>query len=317
MAANRKPKLIYTIMPDYGGAYGWIIRDGDESNGVGPNHADSEGWGGDHPISAGLHEAFVQWQSLFEGATLADDETALRFDWESFHAQGIVLCQRLKAELGDAVRIVYEKPFEDPKRAQEDRREILADGSLLRLPGRYEVNRLRLSKLVSRIVSGGQTGADRAALDWAIAHEIPHGGWCSPGRVAEDGVIDARYRLSELLSGGYRKRTRRNVEDSDGTLILNLGELEGGTLQTQRFAERLKKPWLVIQLDDGAIDKMAARAARWLRAHEIKTLNVAGPRESKRPGIHAMVTAFLDNLDQGYEPPGSCSGHGRKESGVQ
>lgn len=160
-----------------------------------------------------------------------------------------------------------------------------------------------LRSLVVRIVSGGQTGADRAALDWAIAHGIAHGGWCPPGRLAEDGVIDARYKLTELASGGYRQRTRMNVDYSDGTLILNLGELDGGTLETQRFAERHKKPWLVLQLDDGVTGEMTVRATSWLRRHEIKALNVAGPRESKRPGIHAAVTAFLDALDQDYEPP--------------
>lgn len=79
-----------------------------------------------------------------------------------------------------------------------------SDGSLFLLPGRSQVDRVRLSRLVTRIVSGGQAGADRAALDWAIAHGIPHGGWCPPGRMAEDGVIDARYKLSEILTGGAR-----------------------------------------------------------------------------------------------------------------
>lgn len=90
-------------------------------------------------------------------------------------------------------------------------------GSPLLLPDQFQGYGVRLSRLVTRIVSGGQTGADRAALDWAIAHGIPHGGWCSPGRMAEDGMIDARYKLSEILTGGYRRRTRMNVEDGDGT----------------------------------------------------------------------------------------------------
>jgi hypothetical protein len=81
---------------------------------------------------------------------------------------------------------------------------------------------------LQRIVSGGQAGVDRAALDWAIARGIPHGGWCPAGRIAEDGMIPERYQLRETASPGYRERTRRNVEDSDGTLILNLGELDAG-----------------------------------------------------------------------------------------
>ena len=153
-----------------------------------------------------------------------------------------------------------------------------------------------LCGVVTRIVSGGQTGADRAALDWAIDNGIEHGGWCPAGRRAEDGVIDARYALTELASRDYLQRTRRNVEDSDGTLILNLGELEGGTLATLKFAERLKRPVLVIQADATPTQACVRDVARWLRDRDIRTLNVAGPRESKRPGTYAAVSAFLDRL---------------------
>ena len=91
-------------------------------------------------------------------------------------------------------------------------------------------------KATLTIVSGGQTGADRAALDFAIAHGIEHGGWCPLGRRAEDGPLDAKYRLVETEREGYRARTVRNVRDSDATLILNLGDLEGGSLETMRIA---------------------------------------------------------------------------------
>lgn len=160
------------------------------------------------------------------------------------------------------------------------------------------------AKLVDRIVSGGQTGADRAALDWAIACGIPHGGWCPAGRRAEDGVIDARYALTETLTEDYRQRTRLNVEDSDGTLILNLGELEGGTLETRRFAERLNKPCHVVQLDGAVSRGLTFPVLAWLRARRVRVLNIAGPRESKRPGIYAAATAFLDALAQSCEPDG-------------
>jgi hypothetical protein len=165
---------------------------------------------------------------------------------------------------------------------------------------REEANHASLSRLVARIVSGGQAGADRAALDWAIARGIPHGGWCPPGREAEDGPISARYQLTEALTGGYRHRTRLNVEHSDGTLILNLGELDGGTLETQRFAQELKKPCRVVQLDGAVLQGLTFPVIDWLRAHRIRTLNIAGPRESKRPGIYAATMAFLDAL------AGSC-----------
>ncbi|MCW8125111.1 putative molybdenum carrier protein [Microbulbifer halophilus] len=145
-----------------------------------------------------------------------------------------------------------------------------------------------------RIVSGGQTGVDRAALDWAIESGLAHGGWCPQGRLAEDGVIPAQYALRELPDGGYRKRTRANVEDSDGTLILNLGALEGGTLLTRHFAERLGKPWKLVQLERRESRENFEAVLLWLAENHVRTLNIAGPRESKCPGIHAETMEFLD-----------------------
>lgn len=153
---------------------------------------------------------------------------------------------------------------------------------------------------VRRVVSGGQTGADRAALDWAIRHGIAHGGWCPRGRTAEDGPLDARYRLRETESEGYLQRTRRNVEDSDATLVLNLGELDGGTLETVRYAQVRGKPCLLVALDEGVADDDLERARQWLGAQRVATLNVAGPRESKRPGIYRLALEFLEGLS----PPG-------------
>lgn len=152
--------------------------------------------------------------------------------------------------------------------------------------------------IVRCVVSGGQTGADRAALDWAINEGIPHGGWCPEGRRAEDGLISDRYAVKELPGAGYRQRTRQNVIDSDGTLIVNLGDLDGGSLQTKRFAEHLEKPLLIIQFDGSKRMEQAESLNRWLHVHHIVTLNVAGPRESKRPGIYVatmnLLCALLD-----------------------
>src|SRR5438105_4205172 len=91
---------------------------------------------------------------------------------------------------------------------------------------------------LTRLISGGQTGVDRAALDWAIDHGLEHSGWCPKGRKAEDGVIPAHYDLQETASGRYEPRTRANVMEADGTLILNLGELNGGTLLTAEICRR-------------------------------------------------------------------------------
>ena len=141
-----------------------------------------------------------------------------------------------------------------------------------------------------RIVSGGQTGVDRAALDVAIAAGIPHGGWCPRGRRAEDGAIPARYRLREHRSPTYAARTEANVVDSDGTLVLCRGALRGGTARTRALARRHRKPCLVVDLDAG-VDPAAVRA--WRARDGVRVLNVAGPRESQRPGIGADAARFL------------------------
>lgn len=147
---------------------------------------------------------------------------------------------------------------------------------------------------IDQIVSGGQTGADRAALDWALLRGVHHGGWCPKGRLAVDGPLPAHYQLRETASAGYRQRTRLNVEGSDATLVLNTGPLDGGTLQTVRFAQTLAKPHLVLQLDELAREVAVHRIWHWLADGSYRVLNVAGPREQKRPGIYASVFALLD-----------------------
>jgi hypothetical protein len=144
------------------------------------------------------------------------------------------------------------------------------------------------------IVSGGQTGADRAALDWAIRNGVDHSGWCPLGRSAEDGVLDPVYRLTETDSPGYRRPTIWNVRDSDATLIVNTGELEGGTLETERTARRLGKPCLVAQVDSEPADDADGRVRAWLNTTPIQRLNIAGPRASKRPEIYGRTFALLE-----------------------
>jgi len=158
----------------------------------------------------------------------------------------------------------------------------------------YIKQSLRAVWLPRIIVSGGQTGADRAALDWAIRHGLPHGGWCPRGRRAEDGLIDARYRLQEAASARYARRTWLNARDSDATLIFNQGPLENGTLETLRCAESLRKPYLVLQLEDDNLEQVTLTVVGWLKEGRFARLNIAGPRESKRPGIHARVSSVLE-----------------------
>jgi hypothetical protein len=145
------------------------------------------------------------------------------------------------------------------------------------------------------IASGGQTGADRAALDFAIRHGLQHGGWCPQGRRAEDGSIDEVYRLQETPSAKYDERTRWNVRDADATLLVTIGrELSGGTLLTAQASRQLGKPSLHVSREAAAdIGEAGLLVREFLREHDIRRLNVAGPRESQEPEIGSFVDAVL------------------------
>jgi len=145
-----------------------------------------------------------------------------------------------------------------------------------------------------RIVSGGQTGVDRAALDVAVRLGFTIGGWCPQGRLTEARRIPRRFRLRETPSAGYAQRTNWNVRDSDGTLIVNRGVIDGGTARTVRVArESHRKPIYFLRLE---LRADPARFGAWLARHRIRILNVAGPRESKRPGIHGQASKVLHRL---------------------
>lgn len=156
--------------------------------------------------------------------------------------------------------------------------------------------REQLKSSLRLIVSGGQTGADRAALDFAIEHKIRHGGWCPKGRVAEDGRIATRYRLKETKSAYPAVRTRRNVRDSEGTVIFSLRKrLIGGTRLTAELARRYKKPLLKVVAPGRYVGRSLAA---FIRKHQIRVLNVAGPRESGQPGIYASTKRVLEQANR-------------------
>lgn len=147
--------------------------------------------------------------------------------------------------------------------------------------------------MFTKIISGGQTGVDRAALDVALEFGLVCGGWCPQGRRAEDGRIDPRYPLQETPWDGYPQRTEWNVRDADGTLILTCGESDRGTALTIEVVRRKQKPYLVVDVA-GEVDVTAIRA--WGEANGVRVLNVAGPRESSSPGIYGRAVEVLRRL---------------------
>eukprot|EP00755_Sulcionema_specki_P038332 Sspe_Gene.110671::Locus_91741_Transcript_1_1_Confidence_1.000_Length_689::g.110671::m.110671 len=146
--------------------------------------------------------------------------------------------------------------------------------------------------LVQKVVSGGQTGVDRAALDAGLELGIPVGGWCPKGRRAEDGPIDERYPLKETATSNYMERTEQNIIDSDGTLVLYWEQLmkKGGTALTIRLADKHAKPCLVLDVSESPD---AAILQDWVAKHHISTLNVAGPREGPHSPVYAPSFDWL------------------------
>ena len=149
--------------------------------------------------------------------------------------------------------------------------------------------------MLRKIVSGGQTGADRAALDAALETGFPAGGYCPRGREAEDGVIDARYPLEEI-DGGYAARTLRNVETSDATLVVYDTDLTGGTAQTVAHCIQANKP--VKLVDIALVEPATALPAveAFIASHNIRVLNIAGPRQSGCDRIYPYVRALIADL---------------------
>ena len=152
-----------------------------------------------------------------------------------------------------------------------------------------------MGSLSIKLVSGGQTGADRAALDVARECGLPHGGWCPKGRRAEDGPIDPRYQLQETPSPDYQQRTEWNVQQSDGTVIFSVADhLAGGSLATLNFAQQHEKPW--IYLSAARDEDAPKRLWQFIEDNHIQVLNVAGPRASEQPEVGSFVTAVLHRL---------------------
>lgn len=151
-----------------------------------------------------------------------------------------------------------------------------------------------------KIISGGQTGVDRAALDVALKHGIESGGWCPTGRLDEIGRIPDRYPVEELEDGGFIERTLQNIKDSDGTVIIYPGKLSGGTEQTLHFCVEQRRPHELIDASKVSTQKAAQLIADFVRENKIDILNVAGPRASEWPEgydyAYRTLDSFLDAL---------------------
>jgi len=145
-----------------------------------------------------------------------------------------------------------------------------------------------------KIISGGQTGVDRAALDAALKHGIECGGWCPAGRLDEFGTIPDRYPVKELEHGSLVERTMQNVKDSDATVIIYFDKLRGGTEQTVRFCIEQHRPHKLINAAEGSVERAAQLVAEFVREEKISTLNVAGPRQSEWPQGYAYAFQVLD-----------------------
>jgi hypothetical protein len=150
--------------------------------------------------------------------------------------------------------------------------------------------------MVQKIISGGQTGADQAALDVAIKLGMSHGGWIPKGRLTENGRLDDKYHLKEMETPNYNKRTEQNVIDSDGTLILSHGKLTGGSEYTREMAVGHGRPWLHIDLNRTESFHAAKQIKFWLAERKIEVLNVAGPRASKDPDIYPATVHILETV---------------------
>jgi hypothetical protein len=150
--------------------------------------------------------------------------------------------------------------------------------------------------MLKKIISGGQTGADQAALDVAIRLGIPYGGWIPKGRLTEEGRLDSKYKLKEMETTNYNKRTEQNVIDSDGTLIISHGKLTGGSDYTREMALLHHRPWLHIDLNKTGAFQAAGKIKSWITENEIEVLNVAGSRASKDPVIYQDTVDIIETI---------------------
>ena len=154
--------------------------------------------------------------------------------------------------------------------------------------------------MITKIISGGQTGADQAALDVAMEEGISHGGWIPKGRLTEAGPLPKKYQLQEMPTADYPERTEKNVIDSDGTLIISHDNLTGGPDYTREMAQKHNKPWIHVDAGKFSVDAAVEVIRAWTSGNKIKVLNVAGSRASKDPTIYSKTRSVLKGLLESF-----------------
>lgn len=150
--------------------------------------------------------------------------------------------------------------------------------------------------IIKKIISGGQVGADIAGIDAAMANNFPYGGWLPKGRRTENGSLDARYRMREMKTRSYPKRTEQNVIDSDGTVIFVHGKLSGGSELTRRYAVQYHKPWLHLNMSELTAQKAIKKLTHWVQVNNIEILNVAGRSAGKDSKIYDVTFTVMSNF---------------------
>ena len=150
--------------------------------------------------------------------------------------------------------------------------------------------------MIEKIISGGQTGADQAALDASIKLGIPHGGWIPKGRMTENGPLPDKYDLIEMPTKSYPDRTKKNIKESDGTLILSHGRLTGGSEYTRKWAVKYSKPMAHINLSSVTPFDAAVLINNWIVEYDIKMINIAGPRASKDSKIYQSTLDIIESV---------------------
>jgi hypothetical protein len=152
-----------------------------------------------------------------------------------------------------------------------------------------------------KIISGAQTGVDRAALDTALKKHVPCGGWCPEGRIAEDGIIPERYPVLELVGAGYNERTRKNIQEADGTVIIYFAQPSGGTETTLLYCLHQKKPYLLLDARELDTGRAAQRIKEFADSLSGGTLNFAGPRASGESSAYQYASSAIEKFLVLYE----------------